>query len=393
MRILWYSNHPYTPGGYGAQTDMMTRYLVEKGHEVHLVDNTSFGSVPTYYIDENRPVHAAMGGQARDMVMSKWVVELRPDLVIGLYDPWPCDIPVWHMVSRTVPTLWWSPIDSWPLARNEPFFERTAAIPMPMSQFGHRMFTEAGFIPTDVLPHAVDPNFKRHYNADMRRFMMCGLEEGFSILMVMANTQRDFPRKGWPAALQAFKAVLDEIPDARLYMHTEMSTTYTGCNLEKFVVDMDLQDHVSAPHRFGLIDGADTKTLATIYSSADVLLAPSMGEGFCVPLIEAQACGTPIIATNATAQAELCGAGHLLDRGVDYWYEGHGSWYRHVDYTEIVERLIEVHARERKQVRNDQRAARKFVRQFTVDRVGKMLEARIAEAFDRWSPDIEPQKA
>jgi hypothetical protein len=52
--------------------------------------------------------------------------------------------------------------------------------------------------------------------------------------------------------------------------------------------------------------------LAASYSACDVLLAPSHGEGFCVPLIEAQACGVPVIANDFSAQSELVGAGWVL---------------------------------------------------------------------------------
>jgi glycosyltransferase involved in cell wall biosynthesis len=41
----------------------------------------------------------------------------------------------------------------------------------------------------------------------------------------------------------------------------------------------------------------------------DVLSSPTMGEGFGVPIIEAQACGTPVIVGGWTAMPELVGAG------------------------------------------------------------------------------------
>ena len=53
--------------------------------------------------------------------------------------------------------------------------------------------------------------------------------------------------------------------------------------------------------------------LAKLYSSFDVLLNPSTGEGFGGPLVESQACGTPVIAGNWTSMPELIGAGYLVE--------------------------------------------------------------------------------
>lgn len=42
-----------------------------------------------------------------------------------------------------------------------------------------------------------------------------------------------------------------------------------------------------------------------LYSACDIFLAPSKAEGFCLPVVEAMACGTPIIASMATALQEV----------------------------------------------------------------------------------------
>jgi glycosyltransferase involved in cell wall biosynthesis len=44
-----------------------------------------------------------------------------------------------------------------------------------------------------------------------------------------------------------------------------------------------------------------------MYSAADVQLLTSMGEGFGIPAVEGQACGTPVIVSDFTAQPELIG--------------------------------------------------------------------------------------
>ena len=53
--------------------------------------------------------------------------------------------------------------------------------------------------------------------------------------------------------------------------------------------------------------------LNEFYNGADMLLAPSRGEGFCIPLIEAQASGCPVVATKFTAQEELIGPGYGIE--------------------------------------------------------------------------------
>ncbi|MSQ93143.1 MAG: glycosyltransferase [Gemmataceae bacterium] len=57
-------------------------------------------------------------------------------------------------------------------------------------------------------------------------------------------------------------------------------------------------------HWIGQLDDAD---LARAYRSADVLVMPSLHEGFCLPVVEAMACGLPVIASRSPALPETVG--------------------------------------------------------------------------------------
>lgn len=60
----------------------------------------------------------------------------------------------------------------------------------------------------------------------------------------------------------------------------------------------------------------DTDELVGYYSSATMLVVPSMYEGFGLPAAEAMACGTPVISTRAGALTEVVGdAGILIPAG------------------------------------------------------------------------------
>jgi glycosyltransferase involved in cell wall biosynthesis len=83
-------------------------------------------------------------------------------------------------------------------------------------------------------------------------------------------------------------------------------------------------------------------TMAKLYSAMDVLLNPAMGEGFGVPVLEAQACGTPAIVTDFSAMQEVCGAGWHV--AYERSWTGQNSWQASPDVDDIVSALEECYA-------------------------------------------------
>lgn len=56
----------------------------------------------------------------------------------------------------------------------------------------------------------------------------------------------------------------------------------------------------------------DKCTLVQIYNAADILLSPSLYEGFGMTILEAMACGTPVITSNVTSLPEVAGDAAVL---------------------------------------------------------------------------------
>ena len=70
--------------------------------------------------------------------------------------------------------------------------------------------------------------------------------------------------------------------------------------------DRDIKAHLFYP---GYIDNRD---LVTLYSAAFAFLYPSLRESFGIPMLEAMACGTPVITSNTSAMPEVAGADAIL---------------------------------------------------------------------------------
>ncbi|PSB59247.1 glycosyltransferase family 4 protein [Chamaesiphon polymorphus] len=77
----------------------------------------------------------------------------------------------------------------------------------------------------------------------------------------------------------------------------------TGDNFNKeqkaFIAEQDLESDI-----FDL-GSPDRARLVQIYNAADVLLAPSLYEGFGMTVVEAMACGTPVITSNVSSLPEV----------------------------------------------------------------------------------------
>jgi glycosyltransferase involved in cell wall biosynthesis len=85
--------------------------------------------------------------------------------------------------------------------------------------------------------------------------------------------------------------------------------------------------------------GIPAETLARLTRSADISLLTTRSEGFCVPVIESQAVGTPVAVTRHCAPPELVrDYGHIVE-GQPHWEDFHESFSVIPNIHEIVKAL------------------------------------------------------
>jgi len=106
------------------------------------------------------------------------------------------------------------------------------------------------------------------------------------------------PRKGHAQALAAFEDLWSKGSQANLVV-----VGHEGWNVESLTERM--RRHPERGNRFFWLPNASDEMLSRVYSGATVLLAPSVGEGFGLPLIEGARHQLPIIARDLPVFREV----------------------------------------------------------------------------------------
>jgi glycosyltransferase involved in cell wall biosynthesis len=107
--------------------------------------------------------------------------------------------------------------------------------------------------------------------------------------------------------------------------------------------------------------------MSMLFNSFDVLLNPSAGEGFGVPIVEAQACGTPAIVTDFSAMSEVCGAGWKVDHKRRWTTQR--AWQAEPDIDGIYSALEDCYGLSDEERKALSHKAREFTTRYDVDHV------------------------
>jgi glycosyltransferase involved in cell wall biosynthesis len=168
--------------------------------------------------------------------------------------------------------------------------------------------TDSGFGAEDL--RALEPSL-----ADRIVTIPCGVGEQFSpapgttesspladpYLLCVANRK---PHKNLTTAVEVLARLTDAAPTMRLAIAGEHFAEWH--DVLSYAVRRGVADRIVD------IPAVSDHELVRWYRYAECLLFPSRYEGFGMPALEAMACGTPVVASNATSLPEICGDAALL---------------------------------------------------------------------------------
>lgn len=359
-KILWHSNAPYVGSGYGVQTALFVPKLAE---HYNVAISANYGLEGAVLAWQGIPILPGLGQDHGNATLpghiKRYFGEPRDGLVVTLYDVPPFDANLFarHNVAC------WVPVDHSPATPAQvAFFRGSQAIPLAMSHYAEEQLAE--FDPIYV-PHGVDTEAYKPRPSDFREQIGAG-EDTFLVGMVAANKGRP-SRKCFQEAFEAVAALSKRHDNVKLYVHTVVSPEWAGG--EDIVALLgSLELNASLPQQYDVIyDPPSAERMAAIYSGFDVLLNPSMGEGFGVPVLEAAACGTPAIVGDFSAMPEVAGPGWKVP-GHPVW-TGQHSWMQRPSVPALVKALEKAYGMGRHEAEERSASVREHASHYDATRV------------------------
>ncbi len=177
---------------------------------------------------------------------------------------------------------------------------RRAEVVIAVSEYTKRDLVETyGIDPERIVVtlEAADPAFRPPQNIEeteqvCRRY---GIEGPY--VLYVGNIQ---PRKNLPRLIQAYAQLMAAgdiqhrlvIVGRKAWLHSEVFQEARRSGLSNQIVFTDYVPQSDLPH---------------LYARADVFVFPSLFEGFGLPVLEAMACGAPVITSRSSSLPEVAG--------------------------------------------------------------------------------------
>jgi len=155
----------------------------------------------------------------------------------------------------------------------------------------HLGISQSGPCRVEVIPEGVNERFKsaQHVSAETPTILYVG---------------RMDPYKNLRGLIEAFALIATELPHVTLRIVGPDDPRYP--EVWQRVDELGLASRIV---RAGYLDDAE---LPLAYQSANLFVLPSRYEGFGLPILEAMACGTPVVCGNTSSLPEVAGDAAIL---------------------------------------------------------------------------------
>lgn len=168
-----------------------------------------------------------------------------------------------------------------------------------------------------VVPHAADSAY--FFQMDALAIAQNRLSLGFSEDdIILLNVGTHHWNKGLDVLIKSFAYARQKNPNLKLVLKDQRSTYLMNSEsyVHQILTEIDMNDAETTGAIRMLSGHLTLAQLNSLYNLADAYLTPYRAEGFNLPALEAQTCGTPVIATAGGATDDfLGGPNHIAISG------------------------------------------------------------------------------
>ena len=174
------------------------------------------------------------------------------------------------------------------------------------SEYCKKLFAESGVqVPIHVIPHGIDPTIWKPLEIKKDK------NEPFTFLWVGTNHNT---RKGYDLAVKAFTETFKPEDNVRLILKANKiydSSLDFNKQISKFA------DPTGNKNIYIIDEEMTEKDMVELFNKVDAFVSPHRSEGFGLNILQALACGTPVIATKATGNMDFCNVDNTYFIGVE----------------------------------------------------------------------------
>lgn len=346
LRVFWNSNSMWSQSGYGSAMLDLLPLIRDEGFPVAICNFYGQAGSP-FMLDgiKQYPVINHSFGSDGLLWHSK---DFAADVAFTLQDVWVLNPQDLQQVTRWIP---WLPVDHDPIPKGVTNNLRFANRVIAMSKFGQKQLADNG-VSSTYIPHMVDTKIFKPMNTAEIKTKLGFKPDTYIMGMVSANKDNP-PRKAFQQVLDAYKLFLEKEPKSLLYIHTDPHFP-GGFPIDEYAKTLGIEQHVlfpgmQFPEIYKMKYNTNKVDMALLYNMMDVLLCPSTSEGFGVPIIEAQACGTPVIVNNWCSMPELVqpgATGEICEYITKIW-SSMQSYTAIPDYKSLFDKMMLVYRADR----------------------------------------------
>jgi glycosyltransferase involved in cell wall biosynthesis len=307
LKILWMSDPPTFFTGFGTVTkEILTRLSRTERYQIACL---GWGYDGWPYDRQELPfdIYPSNNPNLNRDTLAKVLEEYQPHILVTLGDVWMIDW-ITDLPHRSrLKFVPYFPLDGEPLYPPWGKFIRDADVPVTYSRFAQNLVQAAlPDVRVELIYHGVDTTVF-HPIKDREHQRPGELKNRFIVGCVARNQ----PRKNLPTLIKAFARFCRDKPEAVLYLHT--NPVDIGWDILDLLKRYRVFDRTCISKSASIQKALAKTKLNEIYNLFDVMVLPTAGEGFGLPILEAMAAGVPVIATNYTSCVELLeGRGELI---------------------------------------------------------------------------------